>query len=124
MKKIAKHISRFTRKEIDHLFASCTAVYKSKELVILTAPCLLDTGRVLLITSRKVGNAPERNKLRRQGRAIYYEERLFSLQKDCIAIFKAPAVKLSFEQLKSIFIQALQRHVEKKADTPSASTNA
>jgi hypothetical protein len=46
MKHIAKQISRFTRKEIDQLFATGTAVYKSKELVLLTAPCILDFGRI------------------------------------------------------------------------------
>jgi len=110
MKHVTKQISRFSRKEIDHLFKNSTAVYKSKELVILTAPCLLDFGRVLLVTSRKVGNAPQRNLLRRRSRAIFYEQRLFELGKDCVAIFKAPAKELNFEQLKAVFIQALKKN--------------
>ena len=77
MKHVPKQISRFTRTEIDQLFATSTAVYKSKELVILAAPCSLSFSRILLITSRKVGNAPERNRLRRWGRAVFYEQRLY-----------------------------------------------
>jgi ribonuclease P protein component len=102
MKNVAKQISRFTKKEIDLLFQTGKAVYKSKEFVILTAPCLVSSGRILLITSRKVGNAPERNLLRRRGRAIFYEEKLFELHKHCVVIFKAPAKNLSFDQFKAI----------------------
>ncbi|MBV8661076.1 MAG: ribonuclease P protein component [Candidatus Dependentiae bacterium] len=107
MKHVAKQISRFTRTEIDFLFSTGKAVYKSKELVILTAPCSLSFGRILLITSRKVGNAPERNLLRRWGRAIFYEQRLFELHKHCVVIFKSPAKNLSFEQFKEILIKSV-----------------
>ncbi|MBP9844352.1 ribonuclease P protein component [Candidatus Babeliales bacterium] len=91
------------------MFKHSTAAYKSKELVILTTPCLLSFGRILLITSRKVGNAPERNLLRRRCRAIFYEQQLFHLNKDCVAIFKAPATKLSFDQLKNILEKSMHR---------------
>jgi len=111
MKTTAEHISRFSRKEIDTLFANNIAVYKSKELVILQAPCSFSTSRILLITSRKVGNAPERNKLRRQGRAIFYEEQLYKLQHHCVIIFKAPAKSLSFAQFKTILVSAAHKKV-------------
>lgn len=111
-----KQISRFTKKEIDLLFATGKAVYKSKELVILTAPCLLSLGRILLITSRKVGNAPERNLLRRRGRAIFYEEKLFEYGKHCVVIFKAPAKDLTFDQFKAILIKAMNKQDQ---STPS-----
>ena len=106
MKNVAKQISRFTRSQIDLLFKDGKAVYKSKELVILTAPCLLPSSRILLITSRKVGNAPERNLLRRWGRAIYYEQRLFELPRHCVIIFKAPAKNLTFDQFKEILTKS------------------
>lgn len=105
-----KNISRFTKKEIDNLFQDGKAVYKSKELVILTAPCLLSSSRILLITSRKVGNAPERNLLRRWGRAIFYEERLFELGKHAVIIFKSPAKNLLFDQFKEILIKSIHKN--------------
>jgi len=121
VKDVAKQISKFKRKEIDLLFQHGQAVYKSKELVILTAPCILSFGRVLLITSRKVGNAPERNLLRRQGRAIFYEEKFFALNKDCVIIFKSPATKLSFDQLKLIIKKSMlqQTVAQKKSEVSS-----
>lgn len=118
MKCVAKQISRFTRKEIDVLFATGKAVYKSKELVILTAPCLLSSSRILLITSRKVGNAPERNLLRRRGRAIFYEERLFQLKKHCVVIFKSAAKNLSFEQFKEILVKAAHKPLVSQSHGP------
>ncbi len=111
MKDVAKHISRFTRKEIDLLFQTGKAAYKSKEFVILTAPCLLQSSRILLITSRKVGNAPERNLLRRRGRAIFYEQRLFELGKHCVVIFKSPAKNLSFDQFKEILTKSVKKQL-------------
>jgi|GEM_PF-307979 len=109
MKDVAKQISRFTKKEIDYLFQTGKAIYKSKELVLLTAPCLLHFSRVLLITSRKVGNAPERNLLRRRGRAIFYEEQLFEQHKHCVIIFKPSAKNLSFDQLKEILVRSIEK---------------
>jgi ribonuclease P protein component len=108
MRSAAQKISRFSRKEIDLLFLNGKAVYKSKELVLLTAPSIFVSGRILLITSRKVGNAPERNRLRRQGRAIFYEQRLFELHKDCVIIFKPHAKYLSFQQFQQILVNAMQ----------------
>lgn len=109
MKRVTQQISNFSKKEIDHLFKNSSAVYKSKELVILTTPCLLSFGRILLITSRKVGNAPQRNLLRRRGRAIFYEHKLFELKKDCVVIFKAPATKLTFDQFKKILEKSMTK---------------
>jgi len=117
MKDVAKQISKFKRKEIDLLFKTSQAAYKSKELVFLTAPCILSFGRILLITSRKVGNAPERNLLRRRSRAIFYENNFFDLNKDCVVIFKAPAKKLSFDQLKLIIQNAVTSKLSPKKAT-------
>ena len=106
-----KHVSRFSKIEIDLLFKTGSAVYKSKEFVILTSPCLLTLSRILLITSRKVGNAPERNLLRRRGRAIFYEQRLFEQKKHCVVIFRAPAKDLTFEQFKTILIKIMHKPI-------------
>jgi ribonuclease P protein component len=110
-------ISRFTKKEIDLLFSTGKAVFKSKELVILTAPCLLPFSRILLITSRKVGNAPERNLLRRRGRAIFYEEQLFKFPHHCVVIFRAPAKYLSFDQLKALLVSAMNKPAQTAQST-------
>jgi len=124
MKDVAKQISKLKRKEIDLLFQTAQVVYKSKELTILSAPCILSFGRILLITSRKVGNAPERNLLRRWGRAIFYEEKLFKYNKDLVVVFKSSAKNLVFNQFKEILKKAssLQLKAKTLVDQTSIST--
>lgn len=107
MKPVAAQLSKFHKKEIDELFNKAHAKYKSKELVILTAPSAYSFGRILIIASKKVGNAPTRNLIRRQTKAIFYQQKLFKQQQDCIIIFKKPATKLSFEQLSHILVQSI-----------------
>ncbi len=119
MKDVAKQISHFGRKEVELLFDRCKASYKSKELVLLTTPCLLSSGRILLVTSRKVGNAPQRNKLRRQARAIFYEQQIFARNIDCVVLFRAPATKLSFDQLQAILV----KYTKLVEPTPASCTN-
>ena len=69
-------------------------------------------GRILLITSAKVGNAPERNLLRRRSKAIFYQEKMFTQGLHYVAIFKKPATKLSYDQLKTIFTQKNYIHTK------------
>ena len=127
MKDVAKQISKFKQKEIDLLFKTTQAAYKSKELTILSAPCIFSFGRVLLITSRKVGNAPQRNLLRRWGRAIFYENKLFDKKKDCVVIFKSPAKNLTFDQFKEILKKSVlfePKTFVSKNSTPSPTPEA
>jgi ribonuclease P protein component len=100
--KVTKLISKFSATEIDTLFNTAKAAYKNKELVILTAPSSFSFGRVLIITSKKVGNAPERNLIRRQLKSIFYQNKLFEKQRDCIIITRSEIKQLSFQQLESI----------------------
>lgn len=109
MKRAASKISRFSRTEIDYLFKHATQVYKSKELVILTAPCSLGTARILLVTSAKVGNAPQRNLLRRWGRALFYEHGFFIGALHAVIIFRSAAKHMSFDQFKAILLQAMSK---------------
>lgn len=106
MPRIAGKITRFTKKEIDKLFATVRRRVRSKGLVILLSPRQKDFGRILIITSRKVGNAPERNKIRRRLKSIFYEEKLYEAPYDCIVIVKKEAVILSFEALKKLLYSA------------------
>ncbi len=106
MPRIAGKITRFTKKEIDKLFATAQRRVKSPALIILLGPRQKDFGRILIIASRKVGNAPERNKVRRRLKSIFYEEKLYEAPYDCIVIVKKEAVILSFKALKKLLYSA------------------
>lgn len=109
MPSIVNKLSKFTKREIDCLFNNARSVIKSQFCTILLAPAQKDFGRVLIITSRKVGNAPERNVLRRRIKSIFYEEKLFDRSCDCAVIVYRKAVFLSFEQLKDLLLTAFQK---------------
>ena len=114
MSRIAKRISKFTTREIDHLFGHARSFFKDESCTILLAPRQGEFGRILIVTSRKVGNAPERNFIRRRVKAIFYEEKLYERTVDCVIIAKKKLVGLSFSQLKDILLEAyrklMQRH--------------
>ncbi len=99
----------FTTKEIRLLFKKARRVLKHSGLDVLSAPATLDQGRLLVITSRKVGNAPQRNKIRRRIKAIFHEEQLAKLKQDIIVIVKKEGIKLSFEELKKLLIASLEK---------------
>jgi ribonuclease P protein component len=56
-----------------------------------------------------VGTAPERNKVRRRLKAIFYEEKLFDQGYDCVVIVKKPGVLLTFDQWKQLLIESLSK---------------
>lgn len=111
MSSIVRKISKFTKREIDYLFCHARRVFKDKNCTVLRAPAQKEFGRVLIIASRKVGNAPERNLIRRRIKSIFYEEKLFSLPFDCVVIAQKSIVSLSFEQLKNLILATYSKMV-------------
>jgi len=109
MSSIVRKISKFTKGEIDRLFDSARRVIRNQFCTILIAPRQKEFGRVLIIASRKVGNAPERNLVRRRIKSIFYEEKLFDRTFDCVVIVYKKAVSLPFEQLKELLLTAYQK---------------
>ena len=63
-------------------------------------------GRILIITPKKVGNAPTRNLLRRRLKALFHEEQLFLHSYDMVIYCRKGAASLSFADLKSILLTA------------------
>jgi ribonuclease P protein component len=101
-------ISKFTRQEINDLFRNSKKYLKHPALDILLSPATHEEfGRILVVTPRKVGTAPERNKIRRRLKAIFYESRLFELDYDCVVLVKKEAISLSFNELKALLIETM-----------------
>jgi len=107
----------FSQKEIALFFSqsSFLAQIQGIKLLIERNPApeqeKLEHGKLLIIVSRKVGKACIRNKLRRQLRAIYYEQGLAALPLR-IAIITYPQAKdCSFEELQTFLITTLRRVV-------------
>lgn len=110
MIKSARLISEFSSRELSVLFKKARRVLTQPGFHILVAPATRPYGRILVVTSRKIGNAPERNKIRRRLKAIFYEERLFEKLLDCIVIVKSAGVHADFVVLKKLLVDLLERH--------------
>jgi len=108
MSSFIRTLSQWNQQEIQNLFDNASTAYKSKELTILVAPSLLPHGRILIITPKKIGGAPVRNKLRRRVKSIFYEHKLYAFSKD-LAFIPKPGIDIySFEKLETILIKALK----------------
>jgi len=104
--KAPQDLSRFTKKEINAVFKAAFSVHKDDFITILAArPSIKEYGRILLITPRKIGNAPKRNKIRRQIKSIVRELKLYKKKQDTIFIVRSLSSQQSFTELKQI-IQA------------------
>lgn len=104
---IAPYISHFTPREIRTIFNKARRAYADPGLVILLYPSTKEYGRILTITSRKVGNAPERNRIRRRLKALFYQTKLYTRLMDCFVIIKKPGINYTSDQLKEILTNVL-----------------
>ncbi len=93
-----------SQQEIKDLFKKARRVLKHTGLDILVGPSLATHGTLIVVTSRHVGNAVARNKIRRRMKAIFYEAGLKQKPYAVIAIIKKEGVALSYEQLKAILL--------------------
>jgi len=94
--------SSLSQRDIRTIFRKARRVYQGPGLDLLLYPSPVDTGRLLVVTSRKIGSAPQRNRVRRRLKAIFHEEQLGIHGIDCIAIIKKPGISYSFDQLKEL----------------------
>ena len=85
MPKDIQSIIRLTALERRNLLKSARLVHRQAELDIRSLPRDSDSsrlpGRILIITPRKVGNAPQRNLLRRRLKAIFREEKILKISR-------------------------------------------
>lgn len=108
----ASQLSYFTQSEIAALLKSARRVLKHPGLDFLIAPARKDTGRILVITPKRIGNAPQRNKVRRRIKALFYEEKILNRGYDCIAIVKLAGINLPYEELKKLILESLDAHAQ------------
>jgi ribonuclease P protein component len=105
---IARAISSFTKQEIYKLYRSAVPVFKGSGLEIKRAPKILDYARILIVIPRASGTAPERNKLKRQLKSIFYEQKLFEKNYDLIIIVRKEGISVPFQELTSLLFKAEQ----------------
>lgn len=104
--RIVRRITHFTRREIELLFAAAKRVIYSPFLDIRCAPAQQEIGRVLVVASRRVGSAVERNLLKRRIRSIFYEKELYKTSFDWVILARPSITTRSFSDLKALLLRA------------------
>jgi ribonuclease P protein component len=99
-RSLVRSLSAFSKKEIEAAFEQARPVLKRAYCTLLVAPKAKEFARILVVTPKKIGTAPQRNKLKRQLKAIFYEQELYQGPNDCLVILKNGAPALSFDDLK------------------------
>ncbi|MEX2437936.1 MAG: ribonuclease P protein component, partial [Candidatus Babeliales bacterium] len=65
----ARTLSHFSNNDVQHVFKKAVLRLTQDGLLFILAPRTKEYGRILAITPRKSGNAPTRNRIRRQLKA-------------------------------------------------------
>jgi len=98
-----------TQTDIKKLFNKARRILKHPGLDLLVAPASEAETRLIIITPGRIGNAVERNTVRRRIKAIFHEEKLEAKGLDSVIIVKKPGVDLSHAILKELILNALQK---------------
>jgi ribonuclease P protein component len=112
---IVPYLSNLSKNEIKTVFKKARRVLRDPGLDVLLYPSPTNFGRILVVTSRKVGNAPQRNKVRRRLKALFYKETFYEHKLDCFVIIKKPGINYSSEQLQKLIQHAFASYHEKNS---------
>lgn len=105
-----KTFESIRNREVRHVFQSTKLKKKIQGLELFLAPSLLTIGRILVVTPRKSGNAPQRNLIRRRLKSIFYELGYTKKPVNCIIIVRKEGIDLSFARLKEIMHDAMNSY--------------
>lgn len=108
-----RQLFQFTTQEANWLFKVKKTVSKLDGLTIMSTISLFSDetklGKVLIVTSRKVGSACERNLLRRRIKYLFYTNKFYNLPVCTAIICYKKAVALSFTDLQNLILEHLQK---------------
>ena len=107
MGKKPKKISQFRRQEIEHLWKNAQQVKVHAAFTLLKTDRQASHGRILIVIPKRTGNAPFRNKIRRQIKAIFMNHEIYTKDFDWIIIIKKAIRTLSFSNLQEHLLHAM-----------------
>ncbi len=102
-----RSVSSFTRSEIADLFKRARVALRYTGIRFLKAKSILPQGRLLIVTPRACGNAPERNLIRRRVKDIFRTQNLGAFGFDIVMIVSKDGIATPFETLKTLLAQAV-----------------
>lgn len=112
---------RFTRSEITAFLLVAKRIARFPELDCIAAPAHKGQGRLLIITPKRIGTAPERNTVRRRLKAVFQSEHLYECGYDYGIIVKKAGANTSSARLKEIFATIASKAPHAPTKAPSLS---
>ena len=112
---IYKKLFNFKQSEVITLFKSALFRYSVNNISIVIAPAKFPYGRLLIIIPATSTTAVKRNRIRRQLKSIFYENKFYNYPYDVALRIKKEAAVTSFDQLGLIMdkiFQKLATHVK------------
>lgn len=109
---IFRKLFNFTRQEIDSTFNTVCKKHYNQGLKLLESPFTSTTlthGKLLVIIPRTSGKAHDRNKFKRQARAIFYENNLHLKKSSWILLVRKGGLDISYDNLKKFLISSMQK---------------
>ncbi|MBN1549466.1 ribonuclease P protein component [Candidatus Babeliales bacterium] len=107
MVALPRGLTVFTKRERDELFKRSAFLFRQRGLAFRVAPATKAYGRILIVVPKRVGTAVARNKLRRQIKSIFYEQKFYEHNKDLIVLVAPPAATLSFEEIIKLMTKVI-----------------
>jgi ribonuclease P protein component len=99
---------KLSKSDITALFKKGKRLRQPPYFDLIYTKALDGTGHLIIVTSRLIGPAPERNKIRRRMKAIFHEHSILDQGMDYIFIIKKEALELSFDELKKLVLQTIE----------------
>lgn len=113
-----KNLFSFSRKEVAHAFSQGKLFCRGKNIKIITAPLMdkqageLSHSKLLIVTSRKIGKAHDRNLLRRRVKEIFYGHELYSKQQAMFVFLTYPgSTELSYQELETLLKKCFSKSI-------------
>ncbi len=94
----------FSPAERKTLFREARLVHRQDELDIrlLKTENSSPQGRILVVTPKKIGNAPKRNLIRRRLKALFHEEGWDTRPYDLLVYCRKGSAEIPYQELKQI----------------------
>lgn len=103
----ANSYTGFTNREVRTVIQNAKKRVLIQGLSFICIDSAFEKGRLLVVTPRRLGSAPVRNKIRRRLKAIFYEHGIYAKRVDVIIFVKNEALALPFAELQKIMMHVL-----------------
>ena len=102
-----KELYRFSKKEVELAFSQALTTNSIPGLKLLqTSTKEISHGKILIVVPKKTGKAHDRNRIKRQIKALFYEEKLYEKPIVSIILVYKQALDLSYSELKTFFLDS------------------